>query len=356
MIEEIKIKGYKSIRDLELSMKPINILIGANGVGKSNFISFFKLINNIYEQRLQQFSLKSGVDNLLHFGRKYTNEIVGKISFHSTNAYMFVLFPSDNGNLLIKEEDSFYKKSFYSPSLTNENLIESNIINSSHKRDKYLRPLLSSFKIYHFHDTSITSPLRASSNINDNRILKEDGSNLAAFLYYLNEKHKQVFKRLESIIKSVIPDFDKFSLEPDKLDENRIRLVWNEINHPDSYFDANHFSDGSLRFIALTTLFMQAELPSVIIVDEPELGLHPLAINKLSEMIKSVANRGCQVIVSTQSVNLINNFLPEDIITVDRKANESSFKRLSEEQLSDWLEDYSLGELWLKNVIEGQAY
>ena len=356
MIEEIKIKGYKSIRDLELSMKPINILIGANGVGKSNFISFFKLVNNIYEQRLQQFSLKSGVDNLLHFGRKYTNEIVGRISFHSTNAYNFVLIPSDNGNLLIKEENSVYKYSLYSPSLTNENLTESNIINSSHTRDEYLRPLLKSFKIYHFHDTSITSPLRASSNINDNRILKEDGSNLAAFLYYLKDKHKQVFKRLESIIKSVIPDFDKFNLEPDKLDENRIRLVWNEINHPDSYFDANHFSDGSLRFIALTTLFMQAELPSIIIVDEPELGLHPLAINKLSEMIKSVANRGCQVIVSTQSVNLINNFLPEDIITVDRKANESSFKRLSEEQLSYWLEDYSLGELWLKNVIEGQAY
>jgi predicted ATPase len=81
------------------------------------------------------------------------------------------------------------------------------------------------------------------------------------------------------------------------------------------------------------------------------LGLHPFAINKLAAMMKQAAVKGSQVIVSTQSVGLIDNFEPEDIITVDREDNQSVFRRLDSENLKDWLEDYTLGELWNKNVI-----
>ncbi len=354
MLSKIKISGYKSIKELELELKPINILIGANGVGKSNFISFFKLINNIYEQRLRPYSLKYGVDNLLHYGRKNTQEIIGHLFFNSSNEYHFELVPSNQDYLFIKLEKSIYRKSNYTPDFNYDESTESRIKDSQHQRNDYLRKHLESYKIFHFHDTSITSPLRSSCNINDNRTLKEDGSNLPAYLYYLSKTNLKSFQRIESIIKSVVPDFDRFNLEPDKLDETKIRLVWNEENYPDNYFDATHLSDGSLRFIALATLLMQANLPSILIIDEPELGLHPFAINKLAGMIKSAAQKGYQIIVSTQSVNLINNFSPEDIITVDRLNNQSVFKRLESSNLSDWLEDYSIGELWLKNVIEGQ--
>lgn len=354
MLQKIKIEGYKSIKKLDLDLKPLNILIGSNGVGKSNFISFFKLVNNIYERRLQHYSLKNGLDNLLHYGTKNTSEIVGELNF-GNNLYSFTLLPNNEGFLFIGREDSIlpnytkYKRSFF-----NENLRESLIKGSSTERDKYLSAHLESYKIYHFHDTSNSAPLRSKVNINDNRILKEDGGNLPAFLYFLEKKHPKSFKRIEKTIKSIAPFFEKFDLKPDALDESRIGLVWTEENHPATYFDATHLSDGSIRFIALATLLLQPDLPKVIIIDEPELGLHPVAINKLSALIKSASQRDCQIIVSTQSVNLINNFDPEDIITVDRIENQSSFRRLDSEEVKNWLEDYSLGELWTKSVIKGQ--
>lgn len=354
MISRIKIEGFKSIKKLELELKPINILIGANGVGKSNFISFFKLVNNIYEQRLRQYSLKQGVDNLLHFGRKNTKQIYGHIVFQTQNEYTFTLVPSIQDLLFIKREQSIYGKSLYKNTFDYDELSESVIKTSTNKRDFHLQKHLSSYKIYHFHDTSVSSSLRNSCNINDNRILKEDGSNLPAFLYYLKQQHPQNYIRIEKTVQSVVPDFERFNLEPDKLDETKIRLVWNEINFPENYFDATHLSDGSLRFIAIATLLMQAELPEIIILDEPELGLHPFAINKLAAIIKSAAQKDCQIIVSSQSVNLINNFSQEDIITVDRKDNQSIFNRLENIDLKEWLKDYSIGELWLKNIIEGQ--
>ncbi|TAF72245.1 MAG: DUF2813 domain-containing protein [Bacteroidetes bacterium] len=353
MLQNIKIEGFKSIKKLDLKLTPINLLIGSNGVGKSNFISFFKLINNIYEQRLQQYSLKSGVDNLLHYGRKETNEIKGYLNF-GNNAYQFNLLPSDEGSLFIGREDSLlnyqtqYSKTFYE-----ENMKESLIKGSNTTRDKYLRDHLESYKIYHFHDTSTSAPLRSFANLNDNRILREEGENLPAFLYYLQEKHPKHFKIIEMIIQSVFPFFDRFDLAPFFLDENKIELEWYEKEHPEHPFYARHLSDGTLRFIALATLLLQPVIPKTIILDEPELGLHPFAISKLAGMIKKASVQS-QIIIATQSVNLVNEFSADDIIVANREDNQTVFKRQSEESLKTWLEDYSIGELWEKNVIGGR--
>ncbi|WP_203296434.1 AAA family ATPase [Luteirhabdus pelagi] len=353
MLKNIKIEGYKSIRRLDLDLGMINLLIGSNGVGKSNFISFFKFINNIYELRLQKYALTQGADNLLYYGRKNTDQIKGYLGF-GDNAYEVILEPSENGSLFIATEKSYYYPARNNTYFDEFNLQESWIKNSSTKRNDYLRYHLSTFKIYHFHDTSPSAPLRTPANINDNRILKENGDNLAAYLYYLQEKHPKSFKRIEKTIASIAPFFERFNLEPDRLDETRIKLIWNEVDQPDTYFDASHLSDGSLRFMALTTLLLQPELPRIIIIDEPELGLHPVAVNKLAGLIKSAAAKGCQVIVSTQSVNLLNNFEPENIITVDKVDNQSSFDRLDDNDLDRWLDDYSMGELWTKSIIKGQ--
>lgn len=353
MLQNIKIEGFKSIKTLDLKLSPINILIGSNGVGKSNFISFFKLANNIYEQRLQQYSLRSGVDNLLHYGRKNTNEIMGYLNF-GNNAYQFNLLPSDEGSLFIGREDSMlnyqtnYSKTFYY-----ENIKESLVKNSNTTRDKYLREHLESYKIYHFHDTSSSAPLRSFANLSDNRILREEGENLPAFLYYLQEKHPKHFKIIEMVIQSVFPFFGRFDLAPFVLDENKIELEWYEKEHPEHPFYARHFSDGTLRFIALTTLLLQPKLPSTIILDEPELGLHPFAISKLAGMIKKASIQS-QIIIATQSVNLVNEFSADDIIVANRENNQTVFKRQSVESLKNWLEEYSIGELWEKNVIGGR--
>jgi len=348
MLDRIIIGGYKSINKMDLTLRPINIFIGSNGVGKSNFISFFRLVNNIYEQRLGNYTMRHRAESLLHYGLKKTTEIEGYLQF-ADNAYGFVLQPRSNGSMFIAEERSYYQNRSY----TVENLDESQIKNSSTFRDKWLRAYLESYKIYHFHDTSDGAPLRTEAVLNDTRILRTDGDNLPAFLYMLMQQYPKTLKRIEKTIQAIMPYFERFDLHPFPSGD-KIELVWNDVNAPNKYFSANDLSDGSIRFMALATLLMQPMLPKVIIIDEPELGLHPVAITKLSGLIKSAAERGCQIIISTQSVNLISNFDAEDVITVDRQNGQSVFNRLNTEKLENWLNDYSLGDLWTKSIINGQ--
>ena len=332
---------------MDLSLKPINIFIGSNGVGKTNFISFFRLVNNIYEQRLQNYTMQNRTEALLHYGLKHTKSIDGFLQF-TDNSYSFKLQPSDNGSLFLAKEESLYDgKNFLIVNQPESHIKDASIIGNIIN--------LGQFKIYHFHDTSIGSPLRSDADVNDNRMLKTDGGNLPAFLYLMQQQHPKTLKRIEMTIRSVMPYFERFDLQPLPFG-GKINLTWNDVNAPEKYFSANDLSDGTIRFMALATLLMQPVLPKVIIIDEPELGLHPVAITKLSGLIKSAAARGCQVIISTQSVNLISDFEAEDVITVDRQNGQSVFNRLDSKELGKWLNDYSLGDLWTKSIINGQPH
>ncbi len=337
MIERIIIENFKSIRKLDLELKPINILVGANGVGKSNFVSFFKLPNLVVQYGIQDYN--KDIDKVLYFGRKRSSRMNGIIYFGNNYNLGFAISPRQESNygVLFPAENDEPK--------TSEGEWQKKFINWVAVRLSYFDG-----RIYHFQDVTETSPLKKLSELNDNRYLKEDGRNLASYLYYLQEKHLKDFHNIENQIRAVAPFFDRFDLEPERLNEKQIELRWLEKGS-DAYFNAYDLSDGTLRFMALTTLLLQPDLPKTIIIDEPELGLHPFAINKLAAMMKQAAAKGSQVIVSTQSVGLIDNFELEDIITVDREDDQSVFKRLDSEELKDWLEDYTLGELWNKNVI-----
>ena len=360
MIEYIKIEGYKSIKTMELELKPINILIGSNGSGKSNFISFFKLLSALFNNHLQGFVREEKADNILYFGRKITSKLYGKLIFTSNegitnNAYYFTLEQDKTGGLYIGEESSGYNVRRDRDNINyfhNYELDESEIAISNFPRDKYLREHISSLRVFHFHDTSATSLLRREGDVQDNLYLKQDGRNLAAFLYFLQVKHEKIFARIVATIKSVAPYIDKFILEPSQLNPKEIELRWVEKGDVESNFSAYQLSDGTLRFIALSTVLLQPNPPSVVIIDEPELGLHPLAIAKLAGMIQAAASK-TQIILSTQSANLIDYFEPEDIIAVDRNKdeNQSVLTRLNSENLKLWLDDYSLGDLWQRNII-----
>jgi predicted ATPase len=359
MIDYIEIKGFKSIKELKLELKPINILIGSNGAGKSNFVSFFKLINAIFNQRLQKYVLEEKVDNILYFGRKTTKNLFGELIFKSdeknNNAYYFTLSQTQDGGLFFEKEASGYNVKRdnlfhgYDYMLNRE---ESYIPKSDAYRDAYLRKHLSNVQVFHFHDTSTSSNLRRSCDINDNQYFKQDGRNLPAFLYLIKVNHPKIFNRIEKTIQAVAPYIDKFILEPNRLNEKEIELRWVDKGDAESNFSAYQLSDGTLRFIALATLLMQPTPPSVIIIDEPELGLHPFAIGKLAGMIQAASNV-TQIIVATQSPSLISNFSPEDIVVIDKseEENQTIFNRLSSENLSVWLKDYTLGDLWERNII-----
>ncbi len=364
MIEQVIIKNYKSIQNLKLQLNNINILIGSNGVGKSNFISFFELTKSIFEQNFGGFTLrKGGIDNLLYKGRRISERISGLLDFNNANAFYFHLQPTQSDKGYIEESgDYFNNKSDNTKDYDNQwnkkywdkAVEESKISEKTEWRAGYLKNHLNSFTVYHFHDTSSTSPMRGASNINDNYSLKDNGSNLAAYLYRLSIENEKAFKLIEATIRSIAPYFKKFRLRENPNISGTIQLEWEE-NNSDMYLNGYSFSDGTLRFIALATVLLQPELPEIIIIDEPELGLHPAAINKFAALVKR-ASKSAQIIISTQSTNVVNCFDVEDIITVDRESDQSVFKHLSDTDLSVWLEEYnySISDLWEKNIIGGQ--
>lgn len=363
MIEQVIISNYKSIRNLELPLRTLNVLIGSNGVGKSNLISFFELAKAIIEQRFGSYTLeKGGIDNLLYRSRKESGYIKGLLDFDNTNAFFFELRPAQSNKGYIEESGDYFNKSRYKTkdydswhkTRWDSAVEESCLLDNSQWRAGYIRNHFKSFTIYHFHDTSSKSPMRGECEINDNEFLRDNGANLAAYLYRLQQTDEKAFKLIEGVIKSIAPYFKQFKLRPNPTNPDRISLEWEEKD-TDMYLNGYSFSDGTLRFIALATLLLQSNAPKVIIIDEPELGLHPAAINKFAEMIKKASFKS-QIILSTQSTNLVNCFEPEDVIVVDRKDGQSAFKRLKNEDLVVWLDEYeySLSDVWEKNIIGGQ--
>ena len=357
-LSRIVIRGYKSIRECSIELKPINVLIGSNGAGKSNFVSAFWLFQNILRQNLSVASQQSGISSLFYNGLKVTEEI--SMEFHfGNNAYGFVLIPTDDGRIIFRNE---YFKHFGDNSLNEFNVAGGHSESqwrrgTSDQLDEYIRPIFEkeSWRVYHFHDTGRTAKVKQEHNVVNNAAFQQDAGNLAAFLLRLRENYPEQYREIVSTVRIIAPFFDDFVLAPNENNQELIVLKWQKKGC-DDIFTASQLSDGTLRFICMATLLLQPEelMPSTIIVDEPELGLHPFAITVLAELVKSVSQRK-QLILSTQSVELLNWFDPEDVIVVDNSSQGSTFRRLTAEELGAWLEeDYSLGDLWNKNLFGGR--
>ena len=347
-MDYIEISGYKSIKSERIDLKPINLLIGANGSGKSNFISFFDFLNRLYNRNLNEYiALTGGENKILHKGQKVTDTISFKVEFENgNNGYSANLKLGADGFIFTEELLIYRSDKGVDISRSDR---EARIKTADHYRAKYVIGYLEGFRKYHFHDTSNKSPFTIPSHIeNDIFYLYNNGSNLAAFLYDIKEEEKIVDNRIVKTIQSIAPYFSDFYFIPNT--EDFVKLQWKD-KYSDTVYGVNDLSDGTIRFIALTVLFMQPNLPDTIIIDEPELGLHPSAIAKLAGMIKSVSAKGCQVIIATQSTDLISHFSPESIITVDQIDGCSKFNRLDANKLQEWLEDYTIDDLWKRNII-----
>ena len=349
-LDWITVKGFRSIAHVEkLELTPINVLIGANGSGKSNFVAVFTLLRCWAEDRLDDHVVPSGgADRNLHFGAKTTPELRVQLSFaEGAEQHDIRLAATEDDRLRVMSESVGGD-----PAATYFNAPT----NAPTRVDikTFIRSRLERWRVYHFHDTGNGAPILCNADLNDNRFLREDGGNLAAFLYLLRQEDPISYQRIKKTFRLVAPFFDDFVLEPLALNDQMIRLEWRH-RVSDKHFDVSALSDGSLRFLALATLLLQpARLrPSVILLDEPELGLHPYAVAVLCSLIRSVTVE-TQVILATQSPYLVDHFQPEDIVVADRVAGESQFSRLAPKDLEAWLEDYSLGDLWLKNELGGR--
>ncbi|APJ03478.1 AAA family ATPase [Silvanigrella aquatica] len=365
IIKSLTIRGFKSIQAMEnFQLNQLNILIGANGAGKSNFISYFKMLTELVENRLQLWTRVQGeADRLLYFGIKTTKQIESSICFVDIheNHYDFTITPTLDGQFIFEKEILYFDGSYHGVTKPNlgsghkeSKLAEEAKSGKSKKIAKFTLGAISNWKVYHFHDTSDSALVKRVGSLQDKEYLRSDASNLAAFLYHLKLNNNVTYEKICKTVRLAIPFFDDFVLNPQKLpnDEEQIKLLWKQKNS-DYPLWPSQLSDGSIRFICLVTALLQPDPPSTIIIDEPELGLHPYAITLLGALIRSAAKR-MQVIVSTQSVPLLNEFHLEDLVIVERENETSVFKRLNKMDFSNWLENYSIGELWEKNILGGR--
>lgn len=362
-IERLTIKGFKSIREMsDFPLGNINIVVGANGAGKSNFVQLFRMVQAMRRKDFQNFvATHGGAAAFLYNGLKTTKAIEAEFDF-GYNSYKFSLSPTADESFTISEYRQFEKTGWrtYGSGLK-ESRLEDDKDEQSYIREnspgigRYVYNAISRWVVYHFHDTGDLAPMRLSEIVEDFAHLRENAGNIAPFLKALREDGHEGIKSYREIVDAVrlvMPFFDDFTLTPLNYGPaKKVKLDWKQKG-TDYPFQPYHLSDGAIRFICLATALLQPQPPSTIIIDEPELGLHPQAIAILADLIKAAASR-TQVIVATQSPLLVDQFSVSDIIVAKRKDGTTSFERLDENDYSAWLEDFTIGELWTRNVIAG---
>ncbi len=363
-LEKLILKGYKTVRELSnFELRDLSVLIGPNGAGKSNFISFFRMLARMCRTPGElQFHVgeSGGASMLLHDGPSKTREMEARLLFSGESAdaeYVFRLaFAADDTFVFAEEGAVLFDADGaevleWRDSLSGRREPQLLARSDGDASARGIADFLRGIRVYQFHDTSSTSRMRAKWDVEDGGELKEDGANLAPFLYRLRRDEPRYYRRITETIRLVLPFFADFVLEPEG---ERLLLKWSESGC-DKVFSASQAADGMLRAVALVTLLLrpERELPRIVILDEPELGLHPYAITIVGGLIRAISKKS-QVIVATQSASLVDCFEPDDIVVVERKGRESLFGRLDEDSLGEWLENYSISELWEKNVIGGR--
>ncbi|MDB6064165.1 MAG: putative ATPase [Pedosphaera sp.] len=355
-LEEISLSGYKSIRELkDFPLRSgLNVLIGANGSGKTNFIRFFELLGHLMDPNkgLQNYVAARGrADAFLFRGMKVTPEFTARLKF-GKNQYNFTLKGADDRSLFFAHESAPFDGPLYGAIQNDQGSGHKESLIAKHhgtKATEFVFETIRNWRVYHFHDTSPSAPVMGLCNMVDKDVLHSNAANLAAFLKGMAAVYPDHYAQIEETVRQVAPFFGSFVLT--EVSPGQTQLLWKD-RYSDLLYYPHQLSDGTLRYICLATLLLQPKPASTIIIDEPELGLHPYAIKLLASLLHEAAERA-QLIVSTQASLLLDELTPEQIIVVNHKDGETQFERQNSTKLRDWLQEYTLGQLWEKNELGG---
>ena len=372
-IERIRVRGFRSLADVELRPPAgASVLIGANGSGKSNFVQFINMLSwMLKSRRLQEFvGSEGGADDQLYAGNETTPRLDAEIAIRTDtglNEYRFTLAHAHPDELIFTEEAFRYCRDDHGGEAKWAHLgrghREARIVEAGQsggapqspgpnaKTARTITYLLRNCAAYQFHNTGAKSNFKKKWDAGDNTYMRGHGGNLAAILHRLEHEDLRRFELICRHIRRVLPGFDRFEIEEQY---GKVALRWRS-RHSDKSFGAHLTSDGSLRFFALVTLLnLPVEmLPGVVLLAEPELGLHPKAIALIGDMIRALAGRR-QVIAATQSPLLVDVFEPDEVFVLELRDGRSELHTPDADQLRTWLDEFSLGELWQKNLLGGR--
>ena len=377
-LRRIQVRGFRSLRDVDLTdLSGPTVLIGPNGAGKSNLLGFLQMVEFLNSGSLGRFVGEAGgAAALLHYGPKRTREIEFTLDFEqeaqddqaqpALNAYSARLAFAAGDRLVFLEEQVGFRRanvpqfrwySFGAGHFESRLTEVEGTTGTAGTTARTTRWMLNRMNFFHFHDTSAAAAIRSNSRVEDCRYLRSDGSNLAAYLMALKESEevdtRAAWQRITGLIRKVAPFIKELSPALVGTERRAVRLDW--IDDRDEIFGPHQLSDGTLRVIALITALGQPgdRRPLFVTIDEPELGLHPAAVTLFCSLVRSVVPR-TQVVLATQSPALLDHFVPEEVVVVERQDGSSLFRRLDPASLATWLEEYSLSELYDKNVLGGR--
>jgi predicted ATPase len=345
-LSRISIKGYKSMEDCDIKLKSLNILIGPNGAGKSMFIELLNMINSLFDGRLQEYvSDHGGPNELLRYGSSVTSRIEIGLFFDKRH-YRAVLEPSDDGRLFFAEE------CVGSGGQEDLNISGGHFETRIREYENEIADV--NCQVFSLTNIGRNSPIRQPRPIGPCEKLSFDGSNLAPYLYNLKESHYGDYLKIIKRLRIIAPFFGDFYLVPDKDRPDVISLKWLELGC-DVPLSPNSLSDGMLRFACLLAIFRypKEREPDIVLIDEPDLSLHPKALELLYHIMQLVSEYR-QVVISTQSAELIDKFNADDIVIADRTGGKTSFHRIDEDELEEWLKNKTITELWANSIIGGQ--
>ena len=368
-IESVHIEGFRSLREVTLRPNPgATVLIGPNGSGKSNILHFFELLHSMLPlRRLGLFvGLRGGANNQLFHGSRRTPRMKGEIGIRNGsgfNEYAFTLTRTDEDDFRFTDERYRFCRPGNGADTEWRDLrsgdYEARLPEAAQDSEDdghreaalAITELFRHVATYQFHDTSTHSPFKNRCQVTDSFRLWPNGGNLAAVLYRMQNEDARRYEEMCDQINWILPVFERFAIEEEN---GQVILRWRAKNS-DQVTGANLTSDGSLRCFALMTLLSlpSAQLPHVIFLDEPELGLHPTAIAVVAGMIRSLATER-QIVIATQSSLLVDEFDLDEIRVLDLKDGQTHLRTLDSAQYEEWLRDYSTGELWRKNLLGGR--
>jgi predicted ATPase len=361
-LRRIEVSGLTSLRHAVLDLSSaVTLLVGPNGAGKSNVVDAFEMLGRIIDQQLNDTLVRTGgFSAMLHRTRDpalsaeaIELEVWGEWQGQISNGYRVRVEPGTDDTAVVRETVMFHDRSRFDDPYTTtlRTARESNLRDEAEtsRTAAYVLGVVSGCRVFHFDDTSADAPVKRRVDPADNITLNPDARNVAAVLLRLRGEDPSRYRRIVRVVRTVAPYFDDFVLEPEG---GAIRLRWRERGL-DPVFSADILSDGTLRFICLAVLLLQDNAPGTIVLDEPELGLHPFAIHQLAALLRRAAGDR-RVVAATQSVTLLEQFSVDEVAIVERTAEGTQIQRPDPEALEEWLGDYSLGELWEKNLLGGR--
>ena len=394
MITHLHLESFKSFKSLDFELKPLNVVIGPNGSGKTNFLDFFRFLSEAMSNHLADAIYNRGGLWRLSFGGSRdpltfrlgllmrTEEDPEDPDLRIDLSYTCEIRPYDNQYEIFAERfggsqrsrkhgdkdwdkallDKMAREGLPKLSADATPLVSYPELALSSRRaavDGFADVFVQDTRNIQWVSNSLMGPDavgRRPSYTRSDSLLLPDGDNLSSVLHFLSNdpQHRETRERLLDVLRIAYPDFEDLSFRAPA--QGQVILSWKDKRLKDA-FDANFLSDGLLRFLSLLVVLLNPRPPSLILIDEPEVGLHPSLIGLIGELLVDASTR-TQLIVATHSPQLLNELQKEHICVVETdKEGASTITRASEKpDIDAWLKNFTLGETWLQGNLGGKPW